>query len=436
MRRRLSGFEMGVVVAVAVVIAVAVALEGDDTGTGRASAARTRPLPALLPALTRADVDRISGRVERLRGLRFERPVRPLFVSRERALRIYRSASEKEYTPYERRVDEEALKLLGLLAPSEGLDQALGAIEGEQILGFYDDHSKRLVVIRDPGRSRALLEITLAHELVHALEDQRFGLGVHDDLNDDATLAETAVAEGTATAVMTDYAGRYLDAGDLLSSVGAGGETKLPAYVEKVLLFPYLEGEQFVAVLRAAGGWGAVNRVLRVRRPSTAEQVLHPDRFVAGERPVTVAAPPLRRTLGPEWRRVSEQGVGELDLRALFEIDGGEPDARAAAGWGGGRFDLWRLTGSGDCPTPCVRRDLGVLRLAWDTEFDREEGERALARGVRGGLDGRRIARGAGLALWSSRGGAVGMLGAGRETVVVLAPDPALAARVLIAASR
>ena len=42
--------------------------------------------------------------------------------------------------------------------------------------GFYDDRSKRLVVIREPGATRPLLEITLAHELVHALEDQRFGL--------------------------------------------------------------------------------------------------------------------------------------------------------------------------------------------------------------------------------------------------------------------
>ena len=48
------------------------------------------------------------------------------------------------------------------------------------MLGFYDERTKRLVVVRDRRASRPLLEITLAHELVHALEDQRFGLRVSE----------------------------------------------------------------------------------------------------------------------------------------------------------------------------------------------------------------------------------------------------------------
>ena len=84
----------------------------------------------------------------------------------------------------------------------------LDRVDQEQVLGFYDDRSKRLVVIRDAGVSRPLLELTLAHELVHALEDQRFGLDVGEGVRDDEVLAEAALAEGTATALMADYAGR------------------------------------------------------------------------------------------------------------------------------------------------------------------------------------------------------------------------------------
>jgi hypothetical protein len=246
----------------------------DDSSDGAAPA---RPAD---PTLTARDVARIARRVERIRKLSFVRPVSPQFVGRAQAVRMLRAGSEADYTPAEQRADEESLKLVGLLRPSDTLSTALDAVEGEQVLGFYDDRTKRLVVIRDPGAGRSTLELTLAHELVHALEDQRFGFHASDDLNDDATLAEKALAEGTATAVMSDYAQRYLSPGKLLAEVAASeaGDTKLPAYVEKVLLFPYLDGEQFVSFLRGLGGWAAVNRVLRGRRPRSVEQILHPDR--------------------------------------------------------------------------------------------------------------------------------------------------------------
>ena len=64
------------------------------------------------------------------------------------------------------------------------------------MLGFYDDRLKRLVVIRDAQATVPLLEITLAHELVHALEDQHFGLDQPEGLPDDATLAEARARRG------------------------------------------------------------------------------------------------------------------------------------------------------------------------------------------------------------------------------------------------
>jgi hypothetical protein len=64
---------------------------------------------------------------------------------------------------------------------------------------------------------------------------------------------------------------------------------------------------------------------------------------------------------------------------------------------------------------------------------DRAQAERQLARVWEQGLRGRRLGGGAGTGAdaWASRGGAIVMRGHGRETTVVLAPDAALAARVL-----
>jgi hypothetical protein len=379
--------------------------------------------PAPAARLSSQDVEQIARRVERLRGLRFTKPVRPLFLDRDEAVEVLQRAGRREYPLPEQRIDEETAKLLGLMEPGENLEHVLDRIDQEQVLGFYDDRSKRLAVIRDAGVSRPLLELTLAHELVHALEDQRFGLDVGEGLRDDEVIAEASLAEGTATALMADYAAAHLGLGEILSVTDVAEEAGFPEYIERQLLFPYLAGEEFVSVLRGGSGdWDAVDSVYRFRRPATTEQVIHPRKFAAGERAQAVRPPDLRRR---GWRRLRRTRVGELDLQLLFALNDARRPARAAAGWGGGLFELWRR-GAEDCSAPCVNADLGWLRLRWDTPADRAEGETALREAFEQGLRAR-----GGPRTWLSRGGAIALSGRGLETTVVLAPDAALAARTV-----
>jgi hypothetical protein len=411
------------VAASALVILLCVALDGSGGTTAAPVTFEER------------DVARVARRVEALRGLRFERPVRPLFLDREEALEFVERVTRSEYPESERRVDEEGLKLLGLIARPTDLRAALARVNEEQLLGFYDDRSKRLVVIRDPGVTRTLLEVTLAHELVHALEDQRFGLDVPEGVPDDSVLAESALAEGTATAVMVDYAERHLSLGEALELAQLPEGEGLPPYLEKLLLFPYLQGERFVAAFRDdGGGWRAVDSIYRFRRPRSSEQILHPRRFAVGERPERVRVPDLAGVLGPGWRRLRATALGEYDLRLLIDLGGGTRPAAGAEGWAGGRYELWRKGGlDEECPAPCIPRDLALVRVRWDSARDRAQAERQLARVWEQGLRGRRLGGGAGTGAgaWASRGGAIVMRGRGRETTVVLAPDAALAARVL-----
>ncbi len=270
------------IAAVAAVLAVALVLDRESD-----------PAPPAA-SFSAADVARVARRVEKLRGLRFERPVRPLFLDRDEAVALARRISRSEYSEAAQRVDEEGLKLLGLLRPGTDLRAAVDSVEQEQVLGFYDDRSQRLVVIRDPGATRPLLEITLAHELVHALEDQRFGLDVPDGVPDDDALAESALAEGTATALMIDYAGRYMDLRDVLALASQSDGESLPPFLEKLLLFPYLEGEKFVNEFRGERkSWRPIDAIYRFRRPRSSEQILHPRRYALGEHAERVPAPAL-----------------------------------------------------------------------------------------------------------------------------------------------
>jgi hypothetical protein len=431
----LNSYERALLAGVALVIAVALVRSAEDPTERREPAAdasrAARPL-------SESQIARIARRVERLRDLRFKTPVRPLFLSRSGATRLIQALTRDEYPSRDRLIDEEELKLLGLLEPSDDLRRVIEAVASEEILGFYDDRSKRLVVIREQAGTRAVAEITLAHELVHALEDQHFTFRARRGLSDDAALAESALAEGTATQVMIEYAERHLESGALLDlALGglAGSDTKLPPYVEESLLFPYEQGQKFVAAFRdPRGGWRALDKILRLRHPRSAEQVLHPEKYAADERPAGLAKADLDAVLGEAWRRVDSTSVGELDLRSLYEIVGGSPAPSAAAGWNGGRFDLWRRkpVDGGPCRSPCIERDVGVMRLSWDAAGDRAEAEDRLPRVFERGLEGRRVSAKRGPGLWHSRGGAIGMSGRGRRTTIVLAPDARLAARLLL----
>jgi hypothetical protein len=431
--RPVTALELALVgVAALVLLAAALIGDGGDGGEARRSgeSARASEAPKKL------NVRRIARRVERLRGLRFRRQLEVTLATPARTSSLLRRAADVSYSVREQLVDEEALKLLGLIEPSTDLREALRGIVAEQVAGFYDLRSRRLVVRKGPSDSTGLQEITLAHELVHALEDQHFGVRGKSGLSDDAALAETALFEGTATALMTDYADRFLDLGELVGVVESvsGTETKLPKFIERTLLFPYEEGAKFITTFRERGNWRAVDQVLRLRHPSSTEQVLHPEKYAVDEKPVKVRVGEATRRLGRGWRRLDATTVGELDLRLLFRQVGGlSRPAPPAAGWGGGRFELWRRgdAGGSSCNAPCIAQDVGLLRLAWDSVPDRDEGQAALRRVFEHGLEGKRLRSSATVGLWSSRGGAIGLVGRGLMTSVVFAPSASIAARLL-----
>lgn len=331
-----------------------------------------------------AEVHRIAARVESLRGLKFRRlpPVRvvtPATARREGLADLRRTTAAARQA-----ADTELLELLGLLPAGTNQERIAADVYGEQVAGYYDPRTKRLAVVAGPGAgptSGPLAEITLAHELTHALEDQRFGLHDPGGSTDDRASAGLALVEGTATEVMTLYAERYVGAGDLLSSAFEGlaqtsQATPLPPYVENSLLFPYESGQKFVAALRRLGhGWALVDLALRSRRPASTEQIIHPLDWARGKAPLPVALPRAGQ-LGGGWRQIASGGLGELLTHQILRLANRPLVAGdAAAGWGGGRYALFRrgpLPARG-CAGPCASQDALVLRWRWDSARDGSE---------------------------------------------------------------
>jgi hypothetical protein len=286
-----------------------------------------------------------------------------------------------------------ALAAIGIAAgEEEGGEQAarlrelIGEVLTDQAAGYYIPRSDTLALVRDGAVGGFLGEVALAHELTHALEDQRFGMEPHGAsgfLRDRAT-AEAALHEGTATLVMVDYvvrtrgAGAGLSAGvrrrliDQLGDLALPSSSGLPRYVREGVVFPYAAGARFVDRVQSTGGWAAVDEVFEEGGPVSTEQVMHPRKYEAGERPAPVRLGGYRAELPDGARVVSRGDLGEFDTaQFLREGNGRQRAERAAAGWGGSAFALWSLPGAGD---------VLVMGWAWDSARDAEEFEVAASR--------------------------------------------------------
>jgi hypothetical protein len=188
----------------------------------------------------------------------------------------------------------------------------------------------------------------------------------------------------------------------------------IPPVLVNSFLFPYLEGQEFVAALHQRGGWAAVNAAWE-NPPQSTEHILHPQRYLAGDAPQIVALPPLTGTLGSEWQLIREGVFGEFYLRQYLaqQLDAADVDT-AAAGWGGDRYAVyWR-----ESPDAVVM----ALRLVWDTANDSNQFAAAYGRYADRRYGSQRQPQDDGAVCWQ----AVDWLcfyHSGSQTLIVRAPD-------------
>ena len=390
-----------VIIAVLAVVLAAAALVF-DSGDEDTAAASLRP----------AALGQIIDRVERERGLAFARDPRPLVVTPRQAQTEALAAFDTDYPPARRRADEQVLTRLGLLPPRTDLRAAAESTYGESVAGYYDPRSGRLRIVRGAQTgNRVLYEMTLAHELDHALEDQRLGLDADAVAgSDDAALAYTALVEGSASALMYRYVADRFGAEETLGGLAASAFAPtgdLPPYLMAQLVFPYTAGEAFVQRLLelGGGGWDVVDTALRDRPPASTEQVMHPQAYVEADQPDPVRlAPP-----GGRWRVVRAGTLGEWTTGKLLARAGGTAWADAAEGWGGDRY---ALLGRG------ADRAL-VVRWVWDTPADERQFLPALRAWAGDGLPG---STAAGPDAWRTPDGAAAIAAHGGAVTLALAP--------------
>jgi hypothetical protein len=295
----------------------------------------------------------IEQQVEKLRGLTATTTVIPTLLD-EQGVRTWMTKTDEEQTDHVATAKEGRLLIhLGLLPEGSSLEQLELDLQAGQVDGFYDWVGKQLYILSQSGGVGALQKYTFSHEFTHALQDQNFGLAklaTNAPDQSDRDLARLSLAEGDATLLTTEWAGSNLSVVDMLSLLGtaAAGSDQLaaaPAILRETLLFPYQEGLAFVQGIWDAGGWAAVNEVYS-KPPASTSQILHPALYTAGVEPVAVSLPTVPTSLGTGWALVTQDTLGELDLRVWLEGEhptSAQTDAatNATSQWGGDRVGLY-----------------------------------------------------------------------------------------------
>lgn len=352
-------------------------------------------------ASLKVSVAELTRRVEAIRGLRFETVPVPVEVTAQEAQREGLAVIDRDYPPAQREADADLYELLGLLPADTDMRALYEEIYGSAVGGYYDPEDGRLRVVTGGGTANDVIsQITLAHELDHALEDQ--AIGFDTDLanrTDDPGIAYRSLIEGSATGLMLTYLERHFPPDvaltGLFGSLNGATMPNLPPFINVSLAFPYEAGQTFVDVLYRRGGdsWKLIDEAARTRPPDSTEQIIHPQKWLDRERADRVTPPPAPAG----FKRLATGVLGEFQT-AQWLRTAGPPAGDVAAGWGGDRYALY---GRGE------DRVL-LLRFAWDTAKDRREFTERLPDAL--------AERGSGAAAFATRDG---------QVTVAFAPDPA-----------
>lgn len=261
--------------------------------------------------------DSVLERMSGARELAIVRDVKRVDVDRAALVARLEAHVAREIPREEIRSEDAFLKALGAIDSNVDYEHDVYAALRDGAAGMYEPFDQAMYLADDLPPST--LATTVAHESVHALQDQHFDLrafqrylrGETDTMN-----ARSCLAEGDATE--------------------ATGETQSfepSSYIARELVAPYAYGTAFVHALRAKGGWAEVDRAWT--GPLTTEQILHPEKWFGSERSVPVPAPTFA-ALGDAFRDPFVDVKGELALRLVLEsFVGNARAAEGAAGWAG-----------------------------------------------------------------------------------------------------
>jgi hypothetical protein len=384
--------------------------------------------PAALPGPYGKEIAKAIPLVENATGLKFKSPPKLELRTRDELRAFLETKFDEDQPALGLAGQEQAYRLFGLLPDTLQLRTFLLSLLTEQVAGYYDPATKVLYVVSggtgsasSAASSPELLNVTITHELVHALQDQHFPLDSVAKLraDNDRVMAAQAVVEGGATYEQLSV---MLGGGNMFARMPGGWDRvrqmirdsqgqmpvlgTAPMFIQETLLFPYLSGAEFTRAFKEKRpGQSPLSDL-----PRSTEQVMHPEKLLdTVDVPLKIELPrPLSGSV------VYENGLGEFETRLFLhqQLKDVASASRAATGWGGDRYMVVR-TPSG----PAM-----VWLSVWDSQFEAAEFRFTLSQSIERRFGLKDLAGGSGTVLrYAARGRAVTVTSAtvqGRPSVL------------------
>lgn len=264
---------------------------------------------------------RTMARVEQIRQLEYTEPVPVRVVSRATYRTEFAGENRTEGEAL-RRFDNAKFEALFLVGERDGSIDVQRTNRESNVLGFYSPDNESIVVVTN-GSSTRLSEVTLAHELVHALQDQHFGLASYTGTTREEHNAVNGLIEGDASFVQQRYQEQCTDEWDCVVSASEEGGGTSDGHIHYgiyfVNFFPYSDGPPFVGTVYEQDGWKGVNAMYD-DPPESTGAIIDPVTYgTAGETNVT-----LHDQHVAGWKRVRPNDrpdyaeLGQSSLSASF----------------------------------------------------------------------------------------------------------------------
>jgi len=288
----------------------------------------------------------------RLRGLDPKREVGCIDLTRSEFDSQTRSAPlDRDVLRYE----EIIFKNLGLIPDSFDYARCADTISQADALASYSPQIGSILVPDGRDTDTALL----AHEIVHALQDQYFDLDKlkkHASLTTDAALATDALIEGDAVRIERLIRARYAyNPSPQPQSETSDPRCTLPEIFLAQLDLSYFFGPLFVENIKQTT---PVDSLFK-HPPTTTAQILHPKLYLSTKN----VTPPARRSASGDL--LLRDRLGEFMIRSWLKIWIASSTAiEAASGWIDDDLTLRRVN---------QRLLLLRWRTDWSSELERDQ---------------------------------------------------------------
>ncbi|HMO18480.1 MAG TPA: hypothetical protein PKA63_06475 [Oligoflexia bacterium] len=290
-------------------------------------------------AISCNSVSEYAKEIPPLRGLSFLNEVPCKLHTKEEVQEYLLGKINKEDMAEKLNKEEIIFKAIGMIPHDFSYKEGLVELYTDQVGGFYEPDGKYYAFASWlPGSMQGAIAV---HELTHAIQDQHFDLQkmMDDSLMSDMLLARSALVEGDATLVMTDFTRKPFGMPRLKDEVSVsstmlqtilgatfgGSIKKAPGALQSMILFPYISGLKFAHALIREGGNELLNKALK-NPPRSSSEILHPEKYLRNlkngwkENKLSCKMPLDHTNHDPEL--IHEDILGEFGISAHFIAHG------------------------------------------------------------------------------------------------------------------